>query len=80
MSDDRPEETTPSPDLGRPKRMPPTIDLEATEISTTAADDGVGVPPPPDPEPAPAPEPDARPAAVSPLSSRAFPVPSPPRW
>jgi hypothetical protein len=68
MSDDRPEETTPSPDLGRPKRTPPTIDLEATEISTTtAADDGAGASPPPDPEPAPAPEPDSRPPPVSPF-------------
>ena len=67
MSDVRPEETTPSPDLGRPKRTPPTIDLEATEISTAAADDGAGAAPPPDPEPAPAPQPDPRPAAVSPV-------------
>jgi hypothetical protein len=68
MSDDRPEETTPSPDLGRPKRTPPTIDLEATEISTAAAaDDGAGAAPPPDPEPAPAPQPDPGPAAVSPV-------------
>ena len=34
MSDDRPEETAPSPDLGRPRRTPPTIDLEATEVSS----------------------------------------------
>jgi hypothetical protein len=67
MSDDRPEETAPSPDLGRPRRTPPTIDLEATEVSTTAADDGAGAAPPPDPEPAPAPEPNARPAPVSPF-------------
>ena len=33
MVDDRPEETEPSPDSGRAKRAPPTIDLEATEIS-----------------------------------------------
>ena len=79
MSDDRPEETTPPPDLGRPKRTPPTIDLEATEVSTTDADDGAGVPPPADP---------ARPRRnrtrvrrrFPPLSSRAYPVPSPPRW
>ena len=67
MSDVRPEETTPSSDVGRPKRTPPTIDLEATEISTAAADDGAGAAPPPDPEPAPAPQPDPRPAAVSPV-------------
>ena len=67
MSDDRPEQTTPPPDLGRPKRTPPTIDLEATEVSTAAADDGAGASPPPDPEPPPAPQPDPRPAAVSPF-------------
>jgi hypothetical protein len=31
MSDDRPEETGSLPDSERPKRAPPTIDLEATE-------------------------------------------------
>jgi hypothetical protein len=65
MSDDRPEQTTPPPDLGRPKRTPPTIDLEATEVSTATADDGAGTSSPPDPEPSPAPPPDPRPAAVS---------------
>jgi hypothetical protein len=34
MADDRPEDTTPSPDSGRPKRPPPTIDLEASEVSS----------------------------------------------
>jgi hypothetical protein len=33
MVDDRPEDTASSPDLGRSKRAPPTIDLEATQIS-----------------------------------------------
>ena len=33
MVDDRPEDTGPSPDPGRAKREPPTIDLEATEVS-----------------------------------------------
>src|SRR3981081_4691685 len=33
MVDDRPEEIEPSPDSGRAKREPPTIDLEASEIS-----------------------------------------------
>jgi hypothetical protein len=33
MADDRPEDTGPPLDLGRPKRAPPTIDLEATEVS-----------------------------------------------
>jgi len=33
MVDDRPEDMEPSPDSGRAKRVPPTIDLEATEVS-----------------------------------------------
>ncbi len=33
MAEDRPEEIEPSPDTVRAKRAPPTIDLEATEIS-----------------------------------------------
>jgi hypothetical protein len=33
MVDDRPEDTPPLPDSGRPKRAPPTIDLKATEVS-----------------------------------------------
>ena len=33
MVDDSPEDTTLSPDPGRAKRAPPTIDLEATEVS-----------------------------------------------
>src|SRR6188474_2469147 len=33
MVDDRPEATGPSPDTGRARREPPTIDLEATEVS-----------------------------------------------
>lgn len=36
MVDDRPEDTTPSPDLRRPKRAPPTIELEATEVKSAA--------------------------------------------
>ena len=33
MDEDRPEDTSPSPDSGRAKRPPPTIDLEASEVS-----------------------------------------------
>ena len=33
MVDDRPEDVGPAPDPGRAKRAPPTIDLEATEVS-----------------------------------------------
>ncbi|QWG23626.1 hypothetical protein KMZ93_01345 [Bradyrhizobium sediminis] len=36
MADDRPEDIGPSPDSGRAKRAPPTIDLEATEVSGDA--------------------------------------------
>jgi len=49
MVDDRAEDTGPSggpPDLGRPKRAPPTIDLDATEVTSattpaSAGSDGV---------------------------------------
>lgn len=33
MADDKSEDAGPTPDLGRPKRAPPTIDLEATDVS-----------------------------------------------
>lgn len=33
MVDDKPEPTEPPPDLGRPKRTPPTIDLDPSDIS-----------------------------------------------
>ncbi|MEA2864498.1 MAG: hypothetical protein QOC84_2454 [Bradyrhizobium sp.] len=33
MVDDTPEDAEPSPDSGRPKRAPPTIDLEASEVT-----------------------------------------------
>ena len=34
MAEDRPEDSDPSPDSARPKRAPPTIDLEATDVSS----------------------------------------------
>ena len=34
MADDKPEDAGPAPEFGRAKRTPPTIDLEATEVST----------------------------------------------
>jgi hypothetical protein len=34
MVDDRPDDIGPSPDVGRAKRPPPTIDLEASEVSS----------------------------------------------
>ncbi|WP_407167781.1 COG4223 family protein [Bradyrhizobium sp. ORS 111] len=36
MAEERPEDTAPSPDSARPKRAPPTIELEATEVSSAA--------------------------------------------
>jgi hypothetical protein len=40
MVDDKPEDTAPQPDLNRPKRAAPTLDLDASEISeeTQSAD------------------------------------------
>jgi hypothetical protein len=40
MVDDRPEDTGSLPDSGRPKREPPTIDLEATEVSSETKSSG----------------------------------------
>jgi hypothetical protein len=37
MVDDRPEDIELAPDLGRPKRTPPTLDLEPTEVSDKSA-------------------------------------------
>ena len=39
MDDNRPDDATP-PDSGRPKRAPPTIDLEASDVTAPAADAG----------------------------------------
>ncbi len=38
MVDDRQDESGPPGDTGRPKREPPTIDLKATDVSTTPQD------------------------------------------
>ena len=60
MADDRPEDTGSLPDSDRPKRPPPTIDLEATEISSELHGAGSDAPsetgtqttsPPPDARP-----------------------------
>lgn len=37
MADDKSEDAGPTPDLGRPKRAPPTIELEATDVSPAIA-------------------------------------------
>ena len=39
MDDNRPDDPMPSPEPGRPKRAPPTIDLEASEVTTKPAED-----------------------------------------
>ena len=49
MVDDRPEATGPAPEPGRARREPPTIDLEATEVS--AATQAAAASPEPEPEP-----------------------------
>jgi hypothetical protein len=53
MAEDRPEEVESPPDAGRAKRAPPTIDLEATEISseTKAAGADTSAGPGADPKP-----------------------------
>ena len=45
MADDRPEDIEPPPDSGRAKRAPPTIDLEATEVSSDSQDSAAGAEP-----------------------------------
>jgi hypothetical protein len=52
MVDDSPADPSPSPDAGRARREPPTIDLEASEVSTrteTASDDAPPEASPPKP-------------------------------
>jgi hypothetical protein len=51
MDEDRPEDATLSPDPSRAKRAPPTIDLEASEISSETK--GTGTAPDPDGPPRP---------------------------
>jgi hypothetical protein len=40
MDDNRPDDPAASPDAGRPRRPPPTIDLEASEVTTSTAGGG----------------------------------------
>jgi hypothetical protein len=50
MVEDRPEDTEPSPDSGRARRAPPTIDLEASEVSGETRNAGADAPPEGNPE------------------------------
>ncbi len=47
MVDDKTEDTTPSPDSGRAKRPPPTIDLEVSEVSSETRKAAEDAPPEP---------------------------------
>jgi hypothetical protein len=49
MADDSPEDLTPSPDSGRAKRAPPTIDLEASEVTGETRNAGADAQPEPPP-------------------------------
>ena len=40
MDDNRPDDHAAAPDAGRPRRAPPTIDLEATEVKTSSENVG----------------------------------------
>src|SRR6476661_8200967 len=51
MVDDTPEHAEPSPDSDRPKRTPPTIDLEPSEVTGETRNPDSGAEPEPEPEP-----------------------------
>ena len=53
MVDDSPDDPSPSPDAGRARRDPPTIDLEASEVTTEPQNAGEAAPPEPLPSPRP---------------------------
>jgi hypothetical protein len=42
MDDNRPDDSATAPDAGRPRRAPPTIDLEASEVTTSFESAGSG--------------------------------------
>src|ERR1700679_473181 len=44
MGDNRTDDAAISPEAGRPRRAPPTIDLEASEVTKPAEDAGNGSP------------------------------------
>ncbi|MCK1642505.1 hypothetical protein IVA95_34395 [Bradyrhizobium sp. 157] len=64
MVDNRPEDTGSLPESGRPKREPPTIDLDASEVSTETRNSGDA---PSDPVAEPAPEVAQAPVEDSPV-------------
>lgn len=73
MVDDRPEDTGSKADSDRPKRPPPTIELEATDVSTEPQPtvDAAASEPASEPQPAPAPATAPRPVSpwiVAPVS------------
>jgi hypothetical protein len=69
MVDDRPEDTGSLPDQGRPKREPPTIELEATEVSSeTKSTAGVSSEAPAEPVAEPTPEVAKAPVEESPVA------------
>jgi hypothetical protein len=78
MVDDRPEDTGSKADPERPKRAPPTIDLEATDVSTEPQQTASAAAPEPESEPqpstpapaAPAPQP-VSPWIIAPVSGAA---------
>jgi hypothetical protein len=63
MVDDRPEDTGSLPDSSRPKREPPTIELEATEVSSETKS-AAGASSEATPEPVVEPTPEAAKASV----------------
>jgi hypothetical protein len=65
MVDDRPEDTGPSAESVRPKRAGPTIDLEATEVSSDTRSAAAGAEPDPTPQQPPA-------SALFPVITAAF--------
>jgi hypothetical protein len=73
---DRPDDATP-PDSGRARRAPPTIDLEASEVSAETRASATSVPPvspKQEPEPAEAARPESQEEAVQPESRESEPA------
>ena len=76
MAEDRPEEVGPLPDPSRPKREPPTIDLEATDVSGETVKANAEAPPESKPESESEPAPET--VAAAPASEPAAePIPKP---